>query len=90
MKRLNKCSKKMRKAWNQRARENAYVWVDSSKKQWNKDEYYDKGIEQVLNHAISFFRKKKFSDKDLKKMKVLDLEFETEEGGEFVRIYKAL
>ncbi len=73
MKRPNKRSKKMRKAWNQRARENVYAWVDSSKKQWNKDEYYNKGIKEVFNHAVSFFRKKKFSGKDLKKMKVLDL-----------------
>ena len=73
MKKLNRYQKRMRKRWDQKARENAYSWVDSSTEKWDKSKYYNKGIKEIFKYAVSFLKKKKFSDKDLKRMKVLDL-----------------
>ena len=73
MKRLNKYQKKMQRSWDRKARENAYMWVDSSKDKWDKGEYYDKGLGEVFGHAISFLKKKNFNDQDLKNMRALDL-----------------
>jgi len=33
----------MRNDWNQRAKENAYFWVESSNKSWKKEDYNRRG-----------------------------------------------
>lgn len=63
----------MKKSWENKANKNAYRWVDSSKKNWNKSDYYKQGEKQALEFIISFLKEKKISDSDLKRMKVLDL-----------------
>lgn len=72
MKSINKYQKTLRRIWDQRAKENAYSWVDHSKEAWDKHEYYEKGLQEVLNRAIPLLREKKFSNEDLRTMKALD------------------
>jgi ubiquinone/menaquinone biosynthesis C-methylase UbiE len=62
----------MKDSWNNKAIENAYHWVDSSKKSWNKEEYYEKGQEEIDERVISYLTKT-YSFEQIKKFNVLDV-----------------
>ena len=63
----------MKESWEDKADENAYHWVDSSKESWYKKDYYQKGMKEALDFAISFLKENEIKEKELKEMRALDL-----------------
>jgi len=63
----------MRRDWNERAEENAYYWVESSRTNWDKEEYYRKGEEDVQRYVFPFFETKGISKEQLRQFHVLDI-----------------
>jgi len=71
---MNKVKDKMRSSWENKAKSNAYSYVDSSCDQWKKENYYKKGEQEVKDLIIDFFEKVKNIRRDnLKQMNVLDI-----------------
>lgn len=50
--------KTMRQDWNKRATTNAYHWVASSKNTWDKDEYYQTGIQDIERYVVEYLMRK--------------------------------
>lgn len=63
----------MKNSWDLRARENPYHWVDSTKNNWTKNEYYQKGEKEAVRLVISFLKEKGVNESDLKEMRCLDI-----------------
>lgn len=68
-----KKQKQMRRSWNNKAEVNAYHWVDSTKDNWNKADYYEKGNQEIKKYVINFLNFKGFNFNDLKKIRALDI-----------------
>jgi len=66
-------SQKMKTDWTDKAQENAYHWVDSSRKDWDKDEYYKGGIDEVARYVLPVFKKAGLGRDALSKMQALDI-----------------
>lgn len=64
----------MKKSWDDKAKKNAYHWVDSTKENWqSSEEYYERGEQEVKNKLISPLNEWGFDTDDFKKAKVLDI-----------------
>jgi len=70
---MEEISQKMKKDWSDRAKENAYHWVDSSKKDWDKSEYYKGGVSEVEEYVLPIFKKGAIKIDALSKMRALDI-----------------
>jgi ubiquinone/menaquinone biosynthesis C-methylase UbiE len=49
----SKITSKMREEWDQRARENARHYVATSKREWNDDEYFESGRDNVRQQILN-------------------------------------
>jgi 2-polyprenyl-3-methyl-5-hydroxy-6-metoxy-1,4-benzoquinol methylase len=64
---------KMKESWEEKARVNAYHWVDSTEVDWDKEKYYQKGKTDVENYFLSHLRSSGISEEKMKSMNVLDI-----------------
>ncbi len=65
--------KKMRSDWEKKAQQDPYYFVDSSRKNWKKEDYYQKGVKEVFDRVISFLKNKGLNNEDFKRMKILEI-----------------
>jgi SAM-dependent methyltransferase len=69
---LSEVTSKMRAEWDERARENARYYVATGKREWNDEEYFESGREnvrrEILTDMINICQ-----GKDPKQMKVLEI-----------------
>ncbi|MBU0975411.1 methyltransferase domain-containing protein [Patescibacteria group bacterium] len=65
--------KNMYRDWNSRALTNAYHWVFSSKKDWDKEEYYRQGDEDIERIVLPFLNKQGLTNDRIKELDVLDI-----------------
>ena len=63
---------KMREEWDQRARENARYYVATGKQEWNDEEYFESGRENVRREILTDMTNI-CQGKDPKRMKVLEI-----------------
>ena len=63
----------MKTDWEDKAKENAYHWVDSSKPKWQKEAYYDKGSSDAEKLLIEFLNNKEYYLGKMKNMAALEI-----------------
>jgi len=67
-------TKSMRKDWDQRSRENAYHWVDSTESKWqSKEEYYAGGERDIQKYVLPLLSKAGIGKKRMRTMAALDI-----------------
>ncbi|PIQ76868.1 hypothetical protein COU78_01050 [Candidatus Peregrinibacteria bacterium CG10_big_fil_rev_8_21_14_0_10_49_24] len=63
----------MKADWDERSKENAYHWVDSTESQWNKEEYYAGGERDIQKYVLPLLQKKGVPEEQWKSIEVLDI-----------------
>ncbi|MDD5025971.1 MAG: class I SAM-dependent methyltransferase [Candidatus Peribacteraceae bacterium] len=66
-------SERMRRQWNERARENAYYWVVSGQEQWTKEEYYREGEKDVARLVVPYLKSCGLFPEHTKTLSALDI-----------------
>ncbi len=63
----------MQKEWEERAHTNAYHWVMSNEKTWDKDAYYKSGQDHIVQYVLPFFAKHEIEQSDYTEFSALDI-----------------
>lgn len=66
-------SDRMRRQWDERARENAYYWVVSGQERWTKEEYYREGEKDIARLVVPYLKSQGLSLERCKNLHALDI-----------------